>query len=102
MALNHLVLNTGQQLFGYSGVEFKFPVWFWNHWPKITNENGLLFLRNSQLHSHSNVSWHSTRDYPRFLSLRMRVLNAICDNDIQALGKCLDEGWPINEVIDHD
>lgn len=47
MALNHLVFNTGQSIFGYSGMEFKMPVWFWNNWPKITNENGLLFLRNT-------------------------------------------------------
>ena len=65
-----LMLTAGQSVFGVSGMEFQMPLWFWNHWPKNSNENGLLFLRNSFVHKFNNVSWHSTRNFPQFTTLR--------------------------------
>ena len=57
-------MASGDFIFGRDGIEFEMPIWCWNHWPKTSHENGLMFLRNSQLHKFSNVSWHSTRMYP--------------------------------------
>ena len=54
----------GDWLFGRDGMEFKFPVWFWMNWPKTSNDNGLMFLRNSFFHKFFNVSWHSARHFP--------------------------------------
>lgn len=65
-----LGLNLGNFIFGPNGMEFKMPIYFWNHWPKNSNENGLLFLRNAFFQKFNNVSWHSVRHFPQFHSLR--------------------------------
>ena len=72
----------GKFIFGenaYSGVEFAMPVYIWHHWPlKTSNENGLLWLRNSFFHKFYNVSWHSNRHFPQFTSLKYRAMQAVC------------------------
>lgn len=60
--------NIGKYIFGrdaIDGVEFIMPVYIWHNWPlKTSNDNGLLWLRNSFVHKFFNVSWHSNRHYP--------------------------------------
>jgi hypothetical protein len=47
---------------GFDGMEFKMPVSVWHSsWPKTSNDNGLLFLRNTFFAKFYNVSWHSNR-----------------------------------------
>ena len=71
-------------------------------WPKTSNDNGLMFLRNHFLHKFFNVSWHSNRHFPQFHSLRHRMLQSICKGDIEGIEQCLNEGWNINATIDHE
>lgn len=71
-------------------------------WPKTSNDNGLMFLRNHLFHMFYNVSWHSNRDFPQVHSVRYRVLNAVCTGNIEDLESCLKEGWDINAPIDFD
>jgi len=52
------------RLMGFDGIEFNFSANIWHWWPKTSNDNGLLFLRNSYFHKFFNVSWHSNRHYP--------------------------------------
>lgn len=89
-------------LFGKDGVEWRYPIDLWLWWPKISNDNGLMFLRNSFIHKFFNISWHSNRHFPQFHSLRYRMLEAVCTGDIEALDDCLKQGWPINETIDYE
>ena len=60
--------NIGKYVFGpdaKDGVEFIMPIYIWHNWPlKTSNDNGLLWLRNSFVHKFFNVSWHSNRHYP--------------------------------------
>ena len=97
--------NLGYYIFGtegYDGVEFAMPIYVWHHWPlKTSNDNGLLWLRNSFFHKFFNVSWHSTRHFPQFTSLRYRAMQAICSGDIEQLEECLAAGWSPNAAIDH-
>ena len=47
---------------GFDGMEFKMPLNVWHsNWPKTSNDNGLLFLRNTFFQKFYNVSWHSNR-----------------------------------------
>jgi hypothetical protein len=74
------------KIFGKDGMEWRFPIDFWiSKWPKTSNDNGLMFLRNHFFHIFQNVSWHSARHYPQFHSLRYRVLNAVCSGNIEEL-----------------
>ena len=54
----------GTKIFGYDGIEFTFSADTWLWWPKTSNDNGLLFLRNSMFQCFFNTSWHSARFYP--------------------------------------
>ena len=92
--------NIGQKMFGFDGMEFKMPIIFWHKWPKYSNDNGLLGIRQNIFTPYCDVSWHSNRHFPRFNSLRYRALQAICDGDITKLEGCLAEGWNPNQVID--
>ena len=38
--------------------------------------------------------------YPQFHSLRYQVLQAILEDDIEQLEKCLAAGWPIDKEVD--
>lgn len=92
----------GDWLFGADGVEFKFPIDMWTWWPKTSNDNGLMFIRNSFIHKFFNVSWHSNRQFPQYHSLRHRMLQAICESDFEGMDLCLKEGWDINSIVDHE
>lgn len=93
------------KLLGQDGAEFKFPIMFWYYdWPKTSQDNGLLFLRNSFFYRFHNTSWHSIRHFPQFHTLKHRVMKAVCERDTQELKRCLEEGWrnSINDVVDHE
>ena len=93
----------GPRVFGPDGIEFKMPIYIWHHWPlKTSHDNGLLFLRNSFFHKFFNTSWHSIRHYPQFTSTRYQVLQAVCENDLPKLERCLRHGkWNIDDTVDH-
>jgi hypothetical protein len=57
-------LGLGDRLFGFNGIEYRFSTWVWTYWPKSSNENGLLLLRNDFFYVFNNVSWHSSRHFP--------------------------------------
>ena len=40
----------GPWVFGTDGVEFKMPIIFWHRWPKHSNDNGLLGIRQNIFH----------------------------------------------------
>jgi len=45
------IFNLGDKLFGKDGMEWRFSIKFWTSWwPKTSNDNGLMFLRNHFLH----------------------------------------------------
>ena len=96
-----IFLHWADRLLGFDGVEFKFPLRFWHYWPKSSNDQGLMIFRNTLFHEFSNVSWHSTRQFPQYHTLRYRMLTAVCKSDFNEIERCLDEGWDINEAIDH-
>jgi hypothetical protein len=96
----HLIWNFGQKVFGMDGMEFRFPLSFWLIWPKSSNDNGLLILRNC-IHLFTGISWHSNRHFPQYHSIRHRVLKAVTNNNIDELEACLKEGWEINAIVDH-
>ena len=103
--MSQIPFNLGRYIFGADakdGVEFVMPVYIWQHWPwKTSNDNGLAWLRNTFFHKFFNVSWHSNRHFPQFVSVRQRAMQAICSGDISQLEQCLQEGWDPNSVVDH-
>ena len=58
------IMNFGQNLFGFWGMEYSMPLEVWHNWPKNSNGNSLLFLRNAFFQKFNNVSWHSNRMFP--------------------------------------
>ena len=66
--MTQVPFNLGKYIFGpegKDGAEFIMPIYVWHHWPlKTSNDNGLLWLRNSFFHKFHNVSWHSIRNFP--------------------------------------
>mgnify|MGYP001626861444 CR=1 FL=1 len=97
--------NIGKYVFGTDakdGVEFVMPIYIWHHWPfKTSNDNGLLWLRNSFVHKFFNVSWHSNRHFPQFTSLKYQAMQAVCEGDVEKLEACIKAGWDLNSTIDH-
>jgi hypothetical protein len=88
---------------GFDGIEFSMPIWVWHSsWPKTSNDNGLLFLRNSQIQKFNNVSWHSNRHFPQFHSQRYLVMQAICNDNLEQLERCLKSGWnSTDDTVDY-
>ena len=83
------------------GIEWMWPIQIWlSHWPKTSNNNGLMFLRNSIFQRFQNVSWHSDRHFPQQHSLRHSVLQAVSRGDVEKLEELIGQGWPIDEVVD--
>ena len=95
-----MLFNGGQKIFGYDGWEFKFPMVFWQYWPKASNDAGLYMIRQNFFYKFINVNWHSTRHFPQFTSLRYRALQAVCEGNIDKLEACLAEGWKPESIID--
>ena len=92
----------GDMLFGKDGVEFRFPLDLWLKWPTTSNDNGLMFIRNNFFHKFFNVSWHSSRHFPQYHTLRYQMLKGVCEGKIEEIEQCLSEGWDINATIDHE
>ena len=87
--MSQYIFRWGDWLFGYDGVEFRFPIKFWTFWPRTSNDNGLMFIRNSFIHKFFNVSWHSIRHFPQFHSLRYLMLQGVCESDLAKIESCL-------------
>ena len=58
-------LITLQKTLPRDGAEWVWPIGLWmSSWPKTSNNNGLMFLRNMWFNEFSNSSWHSDRHFP--------------------------------------
>lgn len=81
----NIIFRAGEWIFGRDGFEHRFPLSFWNFWPKGSNDNGLMFLKNTFFYTFMNVSWHSLRHFPQYHSLRYSMLQAVCEGKIDAI-----------------
>jgi hypothetical protein len=54
-----------QDIIGKNGFEYKFPINFWmGAWPLHSQDQSLMFLRNTIFARYTAVSWHSKRCFP--------------------------------------